>query len=100
MNHKQRAVLSSYSDLSKLSSKVKIIHFRKFVSKKILILSLEKCPKLRMISASKYASKRLNSNILKLILNKQIELRISQERGRPNILKLSKNINISYKLIG
>jgi len=100
VNHKQRAVLSSYSDLSKLSSKVKIIHFRKFVSKKILILSLEKCPKLRMISASKYASKRLNSNILKLILNKQIELRISQERGRPNILKLSKNINISYKLIG
>lgn len=100
MNYKHRAVLSSYSDLSKLSSKVKIIHFRKFVSKRMLIISLEKCPKLRIISASRYASKRLNSNILKLILNKQIELRVSQERGRPSILKLRKNINMSYKLIG
>jgi len=87
VNYKQRAVISSYSDLSKLSSNVKIIHFRKFVSKKLLNLVLEKCPNLEIISLSGYASKRLNSNISKIILSMKIELVVSIELGRPNNLK-------------
>lgn len=96
MNYKHRAVLSSYSDLSKISSCIKIIHFRKFISKRILKIILESCPSLIVISISKYASKRLNPNILSLISDKRIELRICSERGRPNMLR---NINVNYKLI-
>jgi len=87
VNHKHRAVISSYSDLLKLSSGIKIVHFRKFVSKRILKIVLEECSDLKVISLSKYASKRLNSNILKLILSKNIELIILFDKGRPNNLK-------------
>jgi hypothetical protein len=87
VNHKHRAVISSYSDISKLPSNIKILHFRKFVSKRVLSEAIERCPELKIISLSKYASKRLNSNISKLILSRKIELRILVERGRPNNLK-------------
>jgi len=87
VNYKHRAVLSSYSDISKISSDVKIIHFRKFISIKLLKIIMQKCPKLEIISLSGYASKRLNSNISKIILSKKIELVISFEIGRPNNLK-------------
>jgi len=96
VNYKHRAVLSSYSDLSNISSSIRIIHFRKFISKRILKIILESCPSLIVISISKYASKRLNPNILNLISDKGIELRICSERGRPNMLR---NINVNYKLI-
>jgi hypothetical protein len=91
-------VLSSYSDLSKLSSNLRAIHFRKYVSKRILFSVIEACPCLEVISLSGYASKRLSSNILKIIFNRQIELRISKMRGRPIALAPNKNINMSYKL--
>jgi hypothetical protein len=100
VNHKQRAVISSYSDVSKLSSSVKIIHFRKFVSSKLFRIVLEECPNLMLVSMSKYASKRLSSSILEIILKRQIELSVSEFKGRPNLLVLSKNINMRYKLIG
>jgi hypothetical protein len=100
VNHKQRAVLSSYSDVSKLSSSVRAIHFRKFVSSKLFNMAIEECPNLKIISVSKYASKRLSSSILEIILKRQIELRVSEMKGRPNILDISKNINLSCKLIG
>jgi hypothetical protein len=87
VNYKHRAVLSSYSDLYKISSNVKIIHFRKFISRKLLRIVIEKCPNLEIISISRYASKRLNSNISKIILSRKIELIVSFEIGRPNNLK-------------
>ena len=87
MNHKHKAVISSYSDLSKISSNIKIIHFRKFISRNILNIILERCQNLKIISISNYASKRINSNIEKIISNKNIELKISSERGRPNKLR-------------
>ena len=62
----------------------------------MLDMILESCPFLVVISISKYASKRLNPNILNLISDKKIELRICSERGRPNMLR---NINVNYKLI-
>ncbi len=86
MNYKQE-VISSYSDLYKISSNVKIIHFRKFISRKLLRIVIEKCPNLEIISISRYASKRLNSNISKIILSRKIELIVSFEIGRPNNLK-------------
>jgi len=52
-------VISSYSDLSKLHSKIKHVHFRKFISKKLLKIVVEKCPKLELISVSPYSYKRL-----------------------------------------
>jgi hypothetical protein len=62
----------------------------------MLDMVLESCPSLIAISISKYASKRLNPNILNLISDKKIELIICSERGRPNMLR---NINVNYKLI-
>jgi hypothetical protein len=88
VNYKHRAVLSSYSDISKISSNVKIIHFRKFVSKKVLNIVIKKCPKLKIISLSRYASKRLNSNLIEILYLNQISLEISKKDiGRPNLLE-------------
>lgn len=81
----KHVVISSYSDLSKLSSKIKLIHFRKFVSKKLLKIILNKCPRLERISLSRYAYKRFNSNLLK---SKNIEIRISKNVGRPNLVEV------------
>lgn len=100
MNDKHRAVISSYSDISKLSSDIKIIHFRKFISKKILKIVLNKCPDLKEISFSNYASKRLNKECKKLLSVNEIIIKISFSKGRPNALELKRNINIDYKLIG
>jgi len=96
VNYKHKAVLSSYSDISKIPSDVKSIHFRKFISKRILEIILRNCPNITCISISKYASKRLSLEILNLISNKNIDLEISLYRGRPNKLR---NINVNYKLI-
>ncbi|MFH1228935.1 MAG: hypothetical protein V1678_00735 [Candidatus Aenigmatarchaeota archaeon] len=87
MNHKQRAVISSYSDVSKLSSKIRMVHFRKFLSSRMLDIALKRCPNLEMVSLSVYASKRLNSNIYKLMFNRNIELKISRHVGRPSVLE-------------
>jgi len=98
MNYKHRAVLSSYSDLSKISSNVKIIHFRKFISKKLLKIILCEYPDLREISLSKYASKRLNNKCIEILSKSRIQIKISLVRGRPNELEI-RNINMNYKLI-
>ena len=96
VNDKHRAVISSYSDLSRISSNVKIIHFRKFVSKRILNLILNKCPNLKKISLSNYASKRLNHKCMNILSENKIVIKISSNRGRPSILELN-NINMNYK---
>jgi hypothetical protein len=100
VNDKHRAVISSYSDLSRLSSSIKIIHFRKFISKRILKIILKRCPNLKEISLSNYASKRLNKECKKLLSVNEIIIKVSFSKGRPNALELKRNINIDYKLIG
>ncbi len=78
-------VISSYFDLSKLSSEVKTIHFRKFVSRNLLKIVLDKCPRLKIISFSRYASRRLHSDFLK---SRNIEIKISRKSsGRPNLVE-------------
>ncbi|MFH8080438.1 MAG: hypothetical protein QXO84_00985 [Candidatus Aenigmatarchaeota archaeon] len=49
MNAKQVSI-SSYSDISKLNKETRIVHLRKFASKKLLKEILNKCPQLRLIS--------------------------------------------------
>ena len=80
--------ISSYSDLSKLSNRVNFVHFRKFVSKKILEKVLIDCPNLDMISFSKYAFSRCNEKILEQIQQKGVKLKISlKDSGRPNLVE-------------
>ena len=98
MNYKHRAVLSSYSDLYKISSNARIIHFRKFISKRLLKIILEKNSDLREISLSKYASKRLNNKCIEILSKNRIQIKVSLFRGRPNKLEI-RNINMNYKLI-
>jgi hypothetical protein len=59
---------------------------------------LERCPYLMEVSLSKYASERLNPEIMKLIHINNLKLRISSERGRPSYLEI-RNINVIHKLI-
>ena len=80
--------ISSYSDLSKLSKRVNKIHFRKFISKKILRKVLINCPNLDMISFSKYAFSRCNEKILEQIQQRGVKLKISlKDSGRPNLVE-------------
>jgi hypothetical protein len=65
---------------------VKIIHFRKYVSKKIILMILERCQNIQVISMSRYASKRLNPDSLELFSKRNIEIKIMIEPGRPSML--------------
>jgi len=91
--------ISSYSDLSRLSPSVKFIHFRKFVSKKIIKKVLCECPKLVTVSFSMYAFRRCNDEILNRIYKEGIKLSISQKRpGRPSMIeKLSSSSSITFR---
>jgi len=76
-------VISSYSDIVKLHPGVKHVHFRKFVSERLLKSIIEKCPKLEKISMSRYSSGRLSFIVLD---NLKVEV-TKRKVGRPNILE-------------
>ncbi len=80
--------ISSYKDLEKISQKVKIIHFRKFASEKLIKCILEKHCHIRKFSFSKYVYSRSDSNIFDLIQENNIEVVVSNRSpGRPNLLE-------------
>lgn len=85
MNAKQ-LVISSYSDLSELSPKIKHIHFRKFVSKKILNEVRENCPNLDKISFSSSAAKRLQNYSFLIPAKAEIKI-LERKSGRPNLIE-------------
>ena len=83
----KQVVISSYSDLSNLSPEVKHVHFRKFISKKILERVISKCSELEEISLSRYAYNRCASDFLNLLSQTNIEVKISAKGvGRPSII--------------
>lgn len=75
-------VVSSYADIPKLSPDVSSVHFRKFVSKRLLRIVLKKCPNLKKISFSRYAYERLKNE------PESIPILISNGRGRPSIIEI------------
>jgi len=85
VNAKQ-LVISSYSDLSKLSPKIRHIHFRKFVSKKILDKIKKSCPELGKISFSSSAAKRLQSCSSSIPSGAKIQI-LERKSGRPNLIE-------------
>ncbi|MBS3052129.1 MAG: hypothetical protein J4428_02040 [Candidatus Aenigmarchaeota archaeon] len=86
MNAKQVSI-SSYSDLEKLSPNIKIVHFRKFLNKKLIEKVLLKCPNIKKISCSKSAFRR-NSGGFGFLEFSNIQLSVSEkDRGRPNLLE-------------
>jgi hypothetical protein len=85
VNAKQ-LVISSYSDLSELSPKIKNIHFRKFVSKKMLNTIKESCPELDRISFSSSAAKRLQHCSSSLPTKAEIQI-LARKSGRPNLIE-------------
>jgi len=88
-------VISSYSDLSKLSPEAKCVHFRKFVSKRLLKKVLCKFKKIERISLSKYAFSRCNAKLIEIVTRKKLEIKILERNaGRPNLIEKG-----SYNLI-
>ncbi len=74
-------VISSYSDLSKISPCAKSVHFRKFVSKRLLSLVVQKCRNLQSVSVSKYAYRRL-------VFSHDVDVKISGRMpGRPSAIE-------------
>ena len=79
-------VISSYSDLSRLIPGIRKVHFRKFISRKLLEDVLLRCPKLKYISVSRYASKRVYK-FLSYVADKGLNIEYSNSNsGRPNLL--------------
>ncbi len=87
MNYKhcQRIVISSYSDVRNLSPDVSVVHFRKFISEKLLTNVFKKSPRVKIICLSKYAAKRSKQIISKI--PKKIVVIISKEKGRPSSIE-------------
>jgi hypothetical protein len=87
VNVKQLSI-SSYSDLSKLSSDVKIVHFRKFISRRMVDMILGSCRGIKKVSLSRYASEKCNSEIIDYLTDKGLQIHISNRgNGRPNLLE-------------
>lgn len=87
MNVKHLSI-SSYKDLEKISQKVKIIHFRKFASEKIVKWVLENHSHIKKFSFSNYAYSRSDSGIFDLIQENNIEVIVrNRSPGRPNLLE-------------
>ena len=79
----KQLVISSYSDLDKASHSVRKIHFRKFVSKKLLEQLLLSCPELREVSFSRSAYSRLNGLGQELAMRGISVSVIQRPAGRP-----------------
>ncbi len=85
-----KLVVSSYSDLSKLSSNIVCVHFRKFVSKRLLDKVLKSCPKLKKISLSMYAARRLDC-FSSYLSGKGLLIEFSKRgSGRPNSIEIKR----------
>lgn len=82
----KKAVISSYSDLNRLSSSISEVHFRKFLNSKMLFEVLEKCQNLEKISLSKSAHSRCHNSVLEKVNKSGMKLIISDVKGRPNMV--------------
>ncbi len=96
MDYKQQAgrnpygvlSISGYKDLDSVNSSVQRIHFRKFVSSRLIKQVLELAPKLRVVSFSKYAVSRAKEADLEYLKQNRIRVRVSNRVGRPNIIEM------------
>ena len=84
---KKHYVISSSRDVEFLKESVKIVHFRKFVSRKLLKEVLKKCPNLKVISLSPSSAKKLRTEMLKVLNKAGIRVFVVKRRGRPNLLE-------------
>ena len=87
MNVKHLSI-SSYKDLKKISPSVKVIHFRKFASEKLVRWILKNHSQIKKFSFSKYVYSRSESVIFDLIEKRNIEVEVrNKSAGRPNLLE-------------
>jgi len=82
-----KAVVSSYCDLDSISLKVEEIHFRKFISKPLLELVLQRFLDLKRITMSESAYKRMSPRMIYKVKKSKLQIRVSTLIGRPNILE-------------
>lgn len=87
MDDKQRVTISSYSDLAKLRKDLKCVHFRKFLSKRLLSEILSVCENISSISLSRYAYAKCNKELIESIKRKGISIIIRKCVGRPNLME-------------
>jgi len=81
--------ISSYNDLKKISSKVKVIHFRKFASEKLIKCILDNHSQIKKFSFSNYVYSRSESGIFDLIQKSNVEVEVrNRSAGRPNLLEV------------
>jgi hypothetical protein len=76
--------ISSLADIEFLSEDVLIVHLRKFASKKIIKAIVERCPRLKKVSLSKYAFSRVDGSLG--LLPDEVSVLVSRGKGRPSIL--------------
>ncbi|MEM7818800.1 MAG: hypothetical protein QW403_01480 [Candidatus Aenigmatarchaeota archaeon] len=71
----------------KASSLVSSLHFRKFLSKRMLEFILKNCKNIKIISMSRYAYERCDKKMIELIERQGIKLIVRQNLGRPSIIE-------------
>ena len=86
--HREKAVISSSGDLFLISPKVSVIHFRKFLSKKLVFDLFEKCNRVERIVISKSAYSRCDRKCIEVLEASGINVLVSKNRGRPSCLDL------------
>jgi hypothetical protein len=99
--HLKSESVSGYSDLSRLSSEVSHLHFRKFLSKKLVLESLKICDGVESVSLSRYAFRKCDPECMEIISRVGIDLMVSERRkGRPNLLEKNQFKKLIPKIKG
>ena len=86
--HREKAIVSSSGDLFSVSPKVSVIHFRKFLSKRLVFDLLKRCDKIERIIVSKSAYSRCDKECIEVLEARGINVLVSKNRGRPSCLDL------------
>jgi hypothetical protein len=98
--HLERISVSGYSDLSQLSPSISHLHFRKFLSKRLIMESLNMCQSLESVSLSRHALVNCNPDCLEVLSVMGLEIMVSERsEGRPNLLEKNqfKKVDLNIK---
>ncbi len=92
LHYGKKAVISSLSDICELSPDSSIIHFRKFLSKKLVLDIFERCFGIQKVLISKSAYFRCDEECIQFLESRGIEIVVSDSRGRPSFLETAKEM--------
>ena len=84
---KKHIVISTSKDLEKINERTKFVHFRKYISSKLLEEVIRRSKRIVCISLSTSSLKKWNKKLEEIVKNRGIKVVVLKRYGRPNYLE-------------